>query len=306
MKLPLAPVAAGALGGAVALGALAMPTPMLEGLVMSSGLPAVLAAAEPPLGFTAHLLAALAVGGFVGLSGWFGLSTLLGARTMAMGTTARAHDRVAAPVIRRADAHPDAPPRPPLLATRDLGAPFLDPRPVAADLEPLEIEEPAPLIVVTVEQDLPKDLDQPLSAYDPAAVPDVPMPAPEALPSLQRAQRPAVFDETERFEVFELTPPVRPRPSLVVESTPEPAQTPAPHEEAIARPETDATIHALLERLERGVVRKGIAAAAEAVPVEPVPAPLPISGPWPLVERRAKPRGLEDTLVTLRNLAQRA
>lgn len=303
MKLPLAPAMAGALGGLVALGALAVPTPVLEGLVMGSGLPAILAAAEPPLGFTAHLLAALAAGGLTGLSGWFGLSTLLGARTVTVGEAVRA-GRTAAPAIRRADAHPDAPPRPPLLATRDLGAPFLDPRPVAADLEPLDIEEPAPLIVVQVEQALPKDLDQPLSAYDPAAVPDVPMPAPEALPSLQRAARPAVFDATERFETFELTPPVRPpKPSLVVEDAPAPA--PAPREEAIARPETDATIHALLERLERGVIRKGIAAASEPAP-EPGPAPLPISGTWPQVDRRAKPRGLEDTLVTLRNLAQRA
>ncbi|NIJ20950.1 hypothetical protein FHS95_002642 [Sphingomonas naasensis] len=298
MKLPGAPLVGGVLGGAVALVALAVPTATLESMVMASGLPAIFAAAEPPLGFTAHLLVALAAGGAVGLAAWFGLASWLDARRPQDETFAR---RAVAPVIRRADAHPDAPPRPPLLATRDLGAPFLDPRPVAADPEPLEIEEPAPLIVVTVEQDLPKDLDQPLSAYDPAAVPDVPMPAPEALPSLQRAQRPAVFDESERFEVFELTPPVRPTPSLVVDAEP----APAPREEAITRPETDATIHALLERLERGVVRKATAATTEAMP-EVTPTPMPISVPAPRVERRARPRGLEDTLVTLRNLAQRA
>jgi len=304
MNLPLAPVVAGGLGGAVALCALLVPMPVIEGLVMASGLPAVLSAAEPPLGFTARAALALGSGGMTALAGWFGLATLLGERTLSLnGRAPFAPDSVAAPVIRRADAHPDAPPRPPLLATRDLGSPFFDSRPVAAPApEPVEptppVAAPEPItdlpapIVVRVEQPLPKDLDQPLSAFDPSAVPDVPMPAPEPVAPLARAPRPPVFDEGERFEVFELTPPARPLPSLVVE-----APEPVSREEAITRPETEATVHALLERLERGVVRKASA-----------PAPLPIStpGPAPFVERRARPRGLEDTLVTLRNLAQRA
>lgn len=281
MNLPGIPVIAGALGGGVALAALAVPMPVLEALVMGSGIPAILAAAEPPLGFTARSAIALGSGGFVGLSSWFGLSALLGTRFATLQDE-NASDAIATPVIRRADAHPDAPPRPPLLATRDLGAPF-DPRPAV---------QPVPVVVAPagpVERALPKDLDQPLSAFDPEAVPDVPMPAPVTPPSLRSAPRPPVFDESERFETFELTPPVRPTPSLVVDD-PEPA--PAPREEAITRPETEASVHALLERLERGVVRKATAA------------PLPLTPPR--VERRAKPRGFEDTLVTLRNLAQRA
>jgi hypothetical protein len=280
MNLPGTPVIAGALGGGVALAALAVPMPVLEALVMGSGLPAILAAAEPPLGFTARAAIALGSGGFVGLFGWFGLALTLGPRSSILQADDDASDAIVTPVIRRADAHPDAPPRPPLLATRDLGAPY-DPRPVV---------EPAPVVVAVpagpVERALPKDLDQPLSAFDPEAVPEVPMPAPVTPPPLRHASRPPVFDASERFETFELTP-VGPRPSLVVDD-PEPA----PREEAITRPETEATVHALLERLERGVVRKTTAA------------PLPLTPPR--VERRAKPRGFEDTLVTLRNLAQRA
>lgn len=278
MNLPIAPLAAGVLGGAVGLCALAVPMPVLEALVMDSGIPAVLAAAEPPLGFTARAGIALAGGGVVALFTWFALSVLVGARGVTIGgaETPDFH-AVATPVLRRADAHPDAPPRPPLLATRDLGMPFLD---IRSPAEPVAEEPVAERTQeLLVEQPLPRDLDQPLSAFDPHAVPDVPMPAPVVLPSLSRAPRPPVFDENERFEVFELTPPVRePAPRLVVRS-----------EEAITRPETEATVHALLERLERGVVRK---AAVAPAPVR--------------VERRAKERGLEDALVTLRNLARRA
>jgi hypothetical protein len=300
MKLPVAPLLAGVLGGGVGLCVLAVPASALEALVMGSGLPAIFAAAEPPLGFTARAILALGAGGLVAACAWFGLSVLLGERFLSFGEADPADDdAVTMPVIRRADAHPDAPPRPPLLATRDLGRPFLDPLPV--DAEPIvakatPVEPVAP--VVPVEQPLPKDLDQPLSAFDPAAVPDVPMPAPVTPSPLRRAPRPPVFDEGERFEVFELTP-VRPRPSLVVEDPVAEKPAPASREEAITRPETEATVHALLERLERGVVRKAAApVAAPAVPAAVVPGPR--------VERRAKPRGLEDTLVTLRNLAQRA
>jgi hypothetical protein len=199
-------------------------------------------------------------------------------------------DAVITPVLRRADAHPDAPPRPPLLATRDLGRPF-DAFRTPADIVKIEVEAvdmveeiAAPVLepaVAPVEQPLPVDLDQPLAAFDPDAMPEVPLAAPVALPPLSRGPKPPVFDETERFEVFELPTPVRePRPISLVS-----------REDAITRPETEASVHALLERLERGVARKSAAPAA---------------APSPRVERRARERGLEDALVTLRNMARRA
>jgi hypothetical protein len=127
------------------------------------------------------------------------------------------------------------------------------------------------------------DLEQPLAAFDPEAIPDVPMPPPVTLPPLRRVSRPQVFDTSERFETFELTP--------IRRTPPPPSLAPAPRvvEEAITRPETEATIHALLDRLEKGVVKRGIASAPEA-PQRP----------------RDAERGLEEALVTLRNLARRA
>lgn len=296
MNLPIAPAIAGVLGGAVALCALAVPMPVLEALVMDSGLPAIVAAAEPPLGFTARAVVALGAGGAVALFAWFAAFTLLGARSMTIGEPGEIDmDAVATPVLRRADAHPDAPPRPPLLATRDLGRPF-DAFRTPADIGKIQVEESEveeaiaeptiavlePVVAPPIEQPLPVDLDQPLAAFDPQAMPEVPLPAPVALPPLNRSPKPPVFDDSERFEVFELPTPVRPMPR------------PAPtirREDAITRPETEASVHALLERLERGVVLKGIGATPQ---------------PAARVERRSKERGFEDTLVTLRNLARRA
>jgi hypothetical protein len=306
MNLPVAPLAGLLLGALATAAVVAMPAPMLEALVMDSGIPAILAAAEPPLGMTARLAIAGGAGGAAALLGWFALFLLLGTRGISVAReTAPAR---AVPVVRRADAHPDAPPRAPLLATRDLGTPFLEVTAgrgeveevetpekifspvhvVAPEVEPtlpvppVEAVEPEP--VVPVEQPLPANLDQPLSAFDPGAMRETPMPPPVTLPPLRRAPRPAVFDAGERFETFELTP-IRRTPA------PSPAPRPVPvsptREDAIARPETDATIHALLERLERGVVRRGLAT------------------PEPQKPRDAE-RGLEEALVTLRNLARRA
>ncbi len=345
MNLPLAPLIAAVAGGLAALGVAMIPVPALEALVMDSGLPSILAAAEPPLGLTARLAVALGAGTFVGAFMWLSAFILLGSRGLTIGGEAEPADsaEVPVPVLRRADAHPDAPPRPPLLATRDLGKPFLEiragapaapaepedehvdfdvifpPRPMTAPVpapvlapvlavapepvaEAAEVHElhamPAPIAVPEaapepvaeaapqplIEQDMPIDFDQPLSAFDPQAIPAVPKPAPVPLAPLRRTPRPSVFDASERFEIFELTPPVR---AHVPPPLPEaPAPVAVPPRERIVRPETDASVHALLERLERGVADKRIAPTSRA-------------------EAKQQERGLEEALVTLRNLARR-
>lgn len=80
-----------------------------------------------------------------------------------------------------------------------------------------------------VERALPRNLDAPLAHFDPGAIPDAPAaPIPLVAPLAKRA--PALA-KGERIETFELTTP-------------------------IAAPDTDATIHALLARLERGVANR--------------------------------------------------
>jgi hypothetical protein len=160
--------------------------------------------------------------------------------------------------------------------------PIPAPEPVVEALEVHKVHDlHAREALPPVEQELPVDFDQPLSAFDPQAIPAVPKSAPVPLAPLRRQPRPSIFDESERFEIFELTPPPR-------RHVPEPlVEAPvAPSRERIVRPETDASVHALLERLERGVADKQIAATSRSA-------------------AKAHERGLEEALVTLRNLARR-
>jgi hypothetical protein len=107
--------------------AFAMPDPLFSGLVEASRLPELIAAARPPLGDTARFGAA--AGAMLGtFAAVWALMALLGRRPARR--EAQPEPVIQVPRQRRADAHPDAPPRPPLLA-RDLG-------------EPLELDEVAP------------------------------------------------------------------------------------------------------------------------------------------------------------------
>lgn len=267
--LPVAPLAAAVVGLSTAALFALVPTDLLESMVVDSGVAAVLSAAEPPLGLAARLALALVCGGGVGLVAWFGFFLLFGTRTMVVQRAGRGGD---APVLRRADAHPDAPARRPLFANTDLGMPFLDVCAPAKHVD-AEVIESVPVVEGVVvapppperppERPLPVDLDQPLAAYDPTAVPEEPIdwfPPPAAL-----TPRRQTFDPGERFETFALTPPA-------------PVAQPAP---ATPRTDPSETIRALLDRLERVAARRGEQSSAPPVP----------------------PETIEDTLTTLRKMA---
>jgi len=302
LNLPVAPLAAGVIGFVTAALFALMPTGMIEDLVVDSGIAAVVSAAEPPLGFTARFILIFLVGGGVGMVAWFALFLLFGSRSIVVQAGAGDVEGEAMPRLRRADAHPDAPARRPLSAARDLGTPFLEvraERPVHMDAGDEEVVEMVPVEAETAsdealtpeadgwlapeELSLPADLDQPLAAFDPSSIPDDPadwFPAPAPL---RMTPRRPVFEPSERFDTFDLAPmPHRqapPTPSAFTPSVP-----PMP------RPDPSATIHALLDRLERSVARREV-----DVPVPPPPAPLPI--------RRQE--SLEEALDSLRRLAIR-
>lgn len=281
---------AGVLGVLAALGAALLPTAWFESFVLTSGLAAFIPAAEPPLGATARILLGIAAGGGIALLAWFGLTTL-GDYITRRGASLRG------PTVRRADAHPDAPPREPLRAGRDFGfdldepfeddlaqfdlpEPDLPPEPVIARGAPtpaVEPERPGPAPTKPLQiQPLPADLDQPLAAFDPEALPEAPRAAPPVVtPLAPRAPRPSVLAEGERFETFDLAPP----PPLPLACRP------------IAGPETEASVHSLLDRLERGINRR----QTEAVPL-----------PTPEIQPEPVPPGLESALESLRKLAVRA
>lgn len=199
-------------GGAAAVLAglffVVVPDWRLEGAVSASGLPRLLPFAEPPLGLTARLSIAVAASVLAGAVGWSALFLIWGP-----GGWLYRGEASDMPAVRRADAHPDAPPRRPLSAA-ELGVP------------------PPPAV-----RPIPRNLDEPLAEYHPAAVPDVPMAPVRAVPALARViepepPAPQVEPEPEitRIETFELTPMVRPAPRT---------------------PRTEETVEALLQRLER-------------------------------------------------------
>ena len=122
------------------LGSLAIPGSMLGAVVLKTGLPALVPAAAPPLGFTAHLLVAFALAMFGAV---LGLAVALRLRP-AGSDEARTVEAVA-PVaqgeaddvykVRARDAHPDAPPRRPLVLTEALAGPIAE---EAAEPEPAD------------------------------------------------------------------------------------------------------------------------------------------------------------------------
>jgi hypothetical protein len=133
LDLPVAALA----GLAVAFVAFAMPGDLLTGLVNASGLPSILAAAEPPLGFKARTGVGLA-GGLAAFGLVFALLRLID-RTGLERPKREAGAEADMPRLRRRDVHPDAPVRRPISAARDLGEPA--PPPQAAPGAPAWLTE---------------------------------------------------------------------------------------------------------------------------------------------------------------------
>ncbi|WP_242183553.1 hypothetical protein [Sphingomonas sp. CARO-RG-8B-R24-01] len=128
--LPVAPLVGALVGSCAAVVLAAVPIGVVETIALDSGIAAIVSAAAPPLGFTARLLMVVFGGGGLGVIGWFAAFLVRGTRSAAVAEHGITIDEgasreEAAPILRRADAHPDAPARRPLRADRDLGTPFL-------------------------------------------------------------------------------------------------------------------------------------------------------------------------------------
>jgi hypothetical protein len=144
----------------------AMPERLFSGLVSATPLPGLIAAAEPPLGTTARLAAVAAIALFVFALVWALMGLLERVPARRTGAVSKAVDEVDAPRLRRADAHPDAPSRRPLVAGRDLGEPIDSlPEPV------LSPEEARPLPSFLVAEPEPEPEPQPEPAAEPAPEP---------------------------------------------------------------------------------------------------------------------------------------
>ncbi|MBD8618189.1 hypothetical protein IFT67_04575 [Sphingomonas sp. CFBP 13728] len=229
-----------------------LPAETLESLVWTTGVAALVPAASPPLGMTARVLLALGSGLLVGALLWSSLFLLFGPGGMLAKRTPREDGM---PVIRRADAHPDAPPRKPMSAA-DLGTPMMEVGVGAA----------------RDERGIPVDLDLPLAAFDPKAIRPVPMEPVRPVSPLAQPQPTMVAP------VIEASPTAEPA-TFVTAPAPQPVQPPSVEVPAVETPEvmpevsaptpiarpprapaeptTPPTIETLLQRLEQGALRRG-------------------------------------------------
>lgn len=248
-------------GGSAAFVLFAMPEDLLARLFAACGLASFSPKFQPPIGAGLRFgLAALA--GLVALAFVWSLMKALD-RAPARAAVGRAEPEADAPRLRKADAHPDAPARRPLLAGRDLGEPLdLDAADAIADdwseaAEAAEAEEefvpqPEPLPhSVTLEPIAPAPVaSRPVAPHPVAAQPFAAVPA--FLVPQDDAEEPQ--DEPSREDRHQQPP------------------EPAAEEESIV---------ALMHRFETGLVRKKQALADRGA-VQPVPAPTapsPLSAP---------------------------
>src|SRR5688572_27448925 len=241
LNLGVATLAAGALGFLV----FAMPGDLFADLVVRSGLPDYVAAAQPPLGMKARgaVIAAGAILTFLSVLILLRSLDRLSARPARAAGPERAEPDADAPRLRRADAHPDAPSRRPLLAGRDLGE----------LVEPDEIEFPDDEMFA----DLPA---QPLPGFltedRPAAreAPEAPV-AEEEEPAAEEAEPVAekVEPAAEEEEPLVLDSPLEERSvEALVSQLPE------------AEDVGDNSITSLMQRLESGLVEREIVAEEPA------------------------------------------
>ena len=279
------PVAALA-GLAAAVLAFATPADLLEQLVAATGLPHLLAAAEPPLGFKARGLI-----GIAGAAAAFALAYMLlrlldrSGREKPKPEPAWSED---APRLRRRDVHPDAPVCRPISAARDFGEPAPPLRSAAPPLEP----PPAPFAPAPA----PRAFVPPPPEPDPA--PPEPATPPQAFIPPPPEPEPAAPEPAPLPQAVTSPPPPEPEPAPPAPEPVAPSQAvaPPPASEApeplpswsaqAARPE--------LERLRKTVLSlspetEGEAETrapetevrVEADPVAVAPAPVAIPEPVP-------------------------
>ena len=237
--------------------AFAMPESLFSSLVETSRLPEFVPAAQPPLGDTARLAAAGAAL-LVTFAATWAILSLLGRRPQRRKPEAEAESE--APRLRRADAHPDAPARRPLMA-RDLGEPLdLDDFPQAVpESEPAVEAGHRPLPSFLVPQDPqaePVDEAEPEAGQAEWSEPEALWTPPE--PELAR-------------------PEPKPEPKPEPEPEPEPplpistlaARLPDVDEEE-GEEESDRSLSQLVGRIEFGLSRKrqALPAAADVPPSE--------------------------------------
>jgi hypothetical protein len=237
-------------GGSAAFVLFAMPDDLLARTFHAVGLASFSPKFQPPFAFGLRLGLAVAAGLLVFAFIWSLMKALDRAPAAA---AAKAADAVPlpepeAPRLRKADAHPDAPARRPLLAGRDLG-------------EPIELDEPLEL---QPEQAIAPSDEDAIEAKEEF------VPQPDPLPP--------VADEPKPLAPVAAEPAPLPRFLVPQDDAPqvEPAEAPVPEAPVAAAPDAPAeeSIGSLMRRFETGLGRKK-QALADRPALDPVPPPAP-------------------------------
>lgn len=319
-KLGVAAVAAA--GGALALAS--VPVPLIEIALASSGISELVPAAAPPLGGTARALVS-ALGALLGGGAALALLPSGAAWTQdreGRDTMGSAVEKIVAfvrrgkepaepvapvadvPLLRRADAHPDAPARAPIMASRDLGE---------APLAGVDAPEPA----------FPAPQPPPAAAWLEPAAPEPVMPE-SAMPLAEAPSAPAGLAMPRAPEPlpWEVIKAEMARIAAAMQSPPaDAAATVAPAASPATENAPPPSIGDLTARLERGLARRQLIApgrafvatqetppapeAPAAPQAAPVIAPEPAELPQPQ-RARADEEALAAALATLRGITAKA
>ena len=238
-------------GLATAFAAFVAPADLLGDLVAASGLPSLIPSAQPPLGFTARLAvgaggALLAFGLALALLRWLGRFGRRGDDALELV------DEAEPPRVRRRDFHPDAPPRPPILAVADLGEPMPQPQ---AEAPPEPEPEPEPAEEQAFEPEPEPRRHAWLPEPPPAPIPPEPVPEPEPEPVPAPSfgtSIPELMERLERGLALRRSPPSAP-PAAPPAPTPAP---PAPQSAAPFQDLGDERLQSAIDSLQRLAARQ--------------------------------------------------
>jgi hypothetical protein len=228
-------------GAAAAFFTFAMPQDLFEGLVARTGLARFVAAARPPLGADARWAAIAAAGLVVAALVWSAMKALdrRPAEPFLIDEPADAPRAEPAIRLRKADAHPDAPARAPILASEELGEPLElvpeqavewheEPEPVVEaprPLPPFLVREAPEVAESAAQSDFAESAAESRSGSE-----TDPEPAPESASIGQLMQRfeTGLARKQQAIARQDLAPPVAAAPQ------PAPAPAPAPADEPLA------------------------------------------------------------------------
>ncbi len=265
-NLPKIPVASAVSGLIVAAVILMTPNSWFEAIVVESGLPTLISAAEPPLGARARIMFALAAALLITVIAWGALSVTIGRKMRQKLEARRIADNeefdpdVRARALRRGDAHPDAPYRRPIMAADDLGT-ALDDVDVEAVMEEVpEIADQDDLEIDGVQADAEAEAEVELEALDLGEVAEILTDEPEADAETEVDFEPVeaeitsvqvtldseqIADDATSDPVFEVPLPRRDEARLPSSPTP-----------TVAEPAISADLAELVARFEAGLERK--------------------------------------------------